>query len=254
MNLARIKKRQEHKFQKRKMYRGRYYVQIIKPHNREYLTHEQTNMFISKAIERGIAEYTAYASQLPEFGRNKGIDSMLHNSEWRNKTHIFFIDDDSPPVSEYAIERLLSHKKPVVAGVTPIVTDVNEYRNNCRWSPVITKENSKKNNIGIFDLPSKGLFKAYRVGGTCLLIQRKVIEKLKPPYQLSTFNENVTGTKLSEDFYFCDRIREAGFDIWVDPEVECHHYHQFDLLDFFAAMRQMQEEINILTGQIKQAV
>lgn len=251
MNPTRRKKRNGHKFRERKNYRGGYYVQIIKPHNRENLTHEQTNHFISKAIERGIAEYTAYAAQMPEFARNTAIISFLNDPQWRNKTHLFFIDDDSPPVDEFAIERLLSHHKPVVAGVTPIITNINELRNNCRWSVSVSKKIFSINtvshevvneNIGIFDLPKKGLFKASRVGGTCLLVSREVLEKIRPPYQRSRFNKDITDTKLSEDFYFCEKIKKAGFDIWVDPEVECHHWHQFDLLDFFAAMRQMKEE------------
>jgi hypothetical protein len=223
---------------KRRQFRKEHSVLIVKPHNIENQTNEWTNKFIMQAFERGIGEYWSAPTKSPELARNKGINKFLHDPNHMSKTHLFFIDDDSPPIETFAIEQLRSHNKPVIAGVTPIVR-VHPKDLDCMWSAILEdKKTRTMSNIGIDDLPKK-IFKARRVGGTCLLLQRKVLEKLKPPYQKTTFNDNYTDVKLSEDVYFADKIIEAGFDIWVDPDVQCHHYHIFDLLDIFAIVRQL---------------
>jgi GT2 family glycosyltransferase len=186
-----------------------------------------------QAFQRGVAEYLPVPTKLPELGRNWAIKEFLTNPEHAKKTHIFFIDADTVPIELMAIEMLLKHNKPVVAGVTPIVRKAEEIR--CMWSVIVDDPDQADNMscLGIDELPKK-LFKAKRVGGTTILIRRDVLERLEPPYQKSTFNEDMTGQTDSEDYYFSDKIREAGYVIWVDPDVRCHHYHKFDLLDVFS--------------------
>ena len=207
-------------------------VLIVRPHRDDNHTQQQTSAFITRAIVRGIAECQPLPSKVPELARNYAITNILENHP--KKTHIFFQDDDSPPVDIYAIEMLFHHRKPVVCGVTPIWRYDKDLKNlNLLWSVVIKKPDGKMDNIGVDEVP-KGLFKVHRTGGTCMLIEWKVLEKLKPPYQITTYNDTVTDVTLSEDMYFSDKIREAGFDIWCDPEVVCHHFHSQDILDVFS--------------------
>ncbi len=219
---------------KRKFQRE-YSVLIAKPHNIECQTDERVTGFCMKSLERGVAEYLSIPSKLPELARNYAIHEFLHNPKHAKKTHLFFLDADTKPVNEYTIELLLSHNKDVVAGVTPIFR-IKDREINCMWSAVI-KDNDKLENLGIDELPKK-LFKADRVGGTTLLLSRKVLKALKTPYQESKYNETVTNIKLSEDFDFCEKIKEAGFDIWVDPTCVCSHYHLIDILDIFQIYKQ----------------
>lgn len=228
----------KNKIKKRRKYHKDYSILIVKPHNIECRTNEWTSQFIMQAFERGTAEYFGSPTKMPEFGRNTGIKKFLTDPKHKDKTHIFFIDDDSPPIEPYAIELLRSLNKPVVAGVTPIIR-VTPDNLTCHWSAIIQKD-GKMQNIAPDELPAKP-FKAHRVGGTCLLVERKVLEKLEPPCQKTTFNNECTNVTLSEDVYFSDKIRKAGFDIWVDPKIQCHHYHEFDMLDIFAVIRQTKE-------------
>ena len=207
-------------------------VLIAKPHNVENLVDERVNTWCMKAFQRGIAEYVPCGTKQAELGRNTIINEFRDNEIYRKCTHIFFLDADTEPFDDFAIERLLSLKKPVIAGVTPIVMQRPDHL-ACMWSPVIKKENGELENIGIGEMPKKP-FIAQRTGGTTLLIERRVINDLKPPYQRSTYNSNWTNISLSEDRYFSDKIREAGYNIWIDPETVCHHYHKIDLLDLFA--------------------
>jgi hypothetical protein len=215
--------------------RKNYPILICKPHNVQFQTDERVNNWIMKQYGKGLAEYMSVPSKLPELARNYFIDVFLHAEQFKKKTHIFFIDADTVPVSEWALERLLSHDKPVVAGVTPIMrgkltnTDVI----SCSWSCLKEKnERGEFETYGIDELPTK-LFKSPRVGGTTILIKREVLEKLSKPYQKCEWDEDMRVQKLSEDFYFSDKIIEAGYDIWVDPMIKCHHYHYVDMLDQF---------------------
>jgi len=206
-------------------------VLIVLPHREDSRTQQQTSAYITRAIVRRIAECQPLPSKMPELARNHAIADFLHNHP--KKTHIFFQDDDSTPVDVFTIEMLLRHKKPVVCGVTPVWRHAKNLKNfSLLWSAVILKPDGKMDNIGVDELPA-GLFKAHRTGGTCLLIERKVLEKIEPPYQKNTFNDIYTDVTLSEDMYFSDKIREAGFDIWCDPKVVCHHFHSLDILDVF---------------------
>ena len=207
-------------------------VLIVRPHRDDNRTQQQTSAFITRAIVRGIAECQPLPSKAPELARNYAIADFLENHP--RKTHIFFLDDDSTPKNNFAIELLLRHDKPVICGVTPIWRYGKSLKDfSLLWSAVIQKPDGKLDNIGVDELPKKP-FKAYRTGGTCLLIERKVLEKLEPPYQKTTFNDTVTDVKLSEDMYFSDKIRKAGFEIWCDPKVICSHFHVSDILDVFS--------------------
>jgi hypothetical protein len=53
---------------------------------------------------------------------------------------------------------------------------------------------------------------------------------MEPPYQKVTYDESHIEYTQSEDYYFCDKIRAAGFDIWVDPTIMCHHWHTMDMM------------------------
>lgn len=151
----------------------------------------------------------------------------------------------------------MSFNKQVVAGVTPIMRkkegiDFTKTRllergilqnevikNILYWTPIL-KTGGKLDNIGIDEMPNSP-FIAHRTGGTCLLLRRDVLEKLKPPYQKFEFDEKRINLLRSEDFYFSDQIREAGFDIWIDPGSRCHHFHTLDILDMFEIAIQAKE-------------
>lgn len=223
----------------KRKYQRLYSVLIVKPYNKECMVDERVNQFIMKAFSRGIGEYLSFSTKLPELARNRAICEFLHNPIHKKKTHIFFLDADTEPMDDYAIERLLHHNKDVVAGVTPIVR-MTDSSLNCMWSAMVDNKGQLAN-IGIGELPKK-LFKAERAGGTTLLISRKVLEKLKPPYQKTVFNDKFTDVVKSEDIYFCDKVKEAGFDIYIDPTVVCHHYHRFDLLDIFSVWKQAKQK------------
>ncbi len=77
-------------------------------------------------------------------------------------------------------------------------------------------------------LPTKreDLIECDGVGGGCLLIHRRVFEAIEKPY----FKCN-PGTFIGDDFYFCRKVQEAGFKIYLDPGILCGHKEK-DLIGY----------------------
>ena len=93
-------------------------------------------------------------------------------------------------------------------------------------------------------MDSMGLVKATRVGTGFIMIHRKVFETLKeqnPDWtyfdashdsNLTTFFDFKMDPKegyMGEDFVFCERAIQAGFDVWIDPTIRLGHMglHEF---------------------------
>jgi hypothetical protein len=58
------------------------------------------------------------------------------------------------------------------------------------------------------------LLEMQRMPTGCLLINMRVFDKLAKPY--FRFDVDAQGQIVGEDYVFCDRAREAGFQIWCD--------------------------------------
>ena len=182
--------------------------------------------FISGASARNIALPMTVDSRNSENGRNQIIKDFLAMEEYKNKTHLMFIDADTVPDNPYSIEKMLLLDKPVVTGITPIgFKRGKEY--GMYWN---VRANKEKCNLFLDEMPNLPFVADY-VGGSCMLIRRDVLEKLEPPYQMSTYDKDQISFEIGEDYYFCDKIRNAGFELWADPEIQCHHYHTLDMLE-----------------------
>jgi hypothetical protein len=124
-------------------------------------------------------------------------------------SHILFSDDDMI-YPEDALEQLLSHDKDAV-GVLYSVR---------RFPPALVIEYNQESGI-TSDKEARramGIFRCDAIGTGFLLVKTKVFEKLKPPFFGYKWHENGM-VKMSTDWFFCEKLREAGFEIWADPLV-----------------------------------
>ena len=75
----------------------------------------------------------------------------------------------------------------------------------------------------------EGLFEMDRTGAGCIIIKRKVLEKVKQPFA-SKLNPKTGERFLGEDIYFSDKAKKAGFRIWGHWNYVCSHFKTIDLL------------------------
>lgn len=165
-----------------------------------------------------------------DHARNESVRTFLNPptqafKDW-DFTHLFFVDDDTVPPNE-AIVKLLALDKPIATGITPIMRmqgDELTQVYNCflETTKVQNALGETVTQLNSIDPDSTEPVQIERCGGSCLLIHRDVLEKMAAPWFKNLWNEEYT-TYLGEDFYFCDKAREAGFEIWCDPTVKCKH-------------------------------
>lgn len=143
--------------------------------------------------------------------------------------YLLFIDSDINFEPE-DILRLMAWgtdpKKGIVAAV-PRVRDVNK--------TYIADLDYDEN--GELTMNAMGLVRGQRVATAFMLVQRAVFETLIEKHPEWTYWDKRAGKDLSavfdfkveregyigEDFLFCDRTREAGFEVWIDPTISLGH-------------------------------
>ena len=139
--------------------------------------------------------------------RNHLVQQMLDHPI--GATHLFFLDADILPSSD-TLMVLLRHQRPIVSALYRKRLYPHEPMAFMKKGDKIVPISGKK----------RGLASANLVGAGCLLIERQVFEKIKPPWFESTWK----GKKnLSEDFSFCEKAKKAGFTIDVDMSVTPLH-------------------------------
>jgi hypothetical protein len=52
----------------------------------------------------------------------------------------------------------------------------------------------------------------------CVLVHRSVYEKIPQPHYLQDYVPEIN-LEIGEDIYFCNKAKEAGFDVWCDHEL-----------------------------------
>jgi len=129
--------------------------------------------------------------------------------------YIFFVDDDVLPPPN-AITKLYSHNKDVMSGLYFAKQEPH-------FPQIFTK--NKKSKIrydSVYDIPENKLIEIDACGAGCMLIKRKVFDKLKQPYFQYIPRGEKTPRK-GEDMFFCEKVKKAGFKIYADTSVICKH-------------------------------
>lgn len=94
------------------------------------------------------------------------------------------------------------------------------------------------NEHGGIELTEDGLMRVNRIGTGFMFIRRHVLETLRDQHpewkywvdvekkhHYSIFDFAVTPEGyMGEDYLFCDRAREAGFKVYIDPDINLGHF------------------------------
>lgn len=163
-------------------------------------------------------------------------DALEHDPEW-----LLFLDSDViPPLDVF--QRLRRHGRDIVSGLYYVDGD---FVHPAMW---VLDENDSPSSVdfdgqgnmlyGDTHSPSKapigedGLVSVDAIGLGCLLVHRRLIDDVERPwfrwtkgYDQHPWDLKHAGERfgVSEDFYFCHKVQEAGYDIHVDTTVQCAH-------------------------------
>jgi len=76
------------------------------------------------------------------------------------------------------------------------------------------------------------IVEADAIGSGVMMIHRRVLEKLDPPYFKYVYDDKGM-LALGQDFFFCQKAKEAGFRIYTYTGILTSHYQNINLLDIF---------------------
>lgn len=124
-------------------------------------------------------------------------------------THLLFIDSDMA-FERDAVNHLLARDKDIIGA------HYNHRRFPLQTTVLEFEENRNKRET----LPA--LHKVEGMGTGFLLIKTEVFKKMPHPWFFWEIDEKGM-TTMGEDFWFCKKAREAGFDVWVDLLVPIKH-------------------------------
>ena len=161
---------------------------------------------------------------------------------------LMMIDDDVIPL--FNIAELIFYNKDIIGAPT-------RRRKAERLEWVAYKKNPEGKGYYSIDLdridPNADLVKVDAIGTGCILIKRKVLEKVRPPF-VDEFDDD--GIRcLGMDLNFCQKAVEAGFEVYVSPKKICEHFRDFGLITLDAhyishAQEEPQVKYGLLWGDI----
>lgn len=178
---------------------------------------------------------------------------------WESECDYMLCIDNDLGWNPYVVPRLLNSGKDFVAGVYP-----SRMGQGFTFRPE-TEEDGK-----IVMCPDTKLLKMNYIPAGFMLFSRKVIETMRNKYPelyyspkdkrsqtesaFCFFNTEVwEGEFWGEDYVFCRRVRDAGFDIWVDPLIEFDHAGTKGALIQCLTQDKSKAGINVNNNQIQHA-
>jgi hypothetical protein len=158
------------------------------------------------------------SSSLPlELQRNNQILYFL--TELTPYTHLFLLDSDNIP-EPGTITKLLDYDKDAVHSVgATVICGAHVF--TASWKNPSGNPYEQYSMPGVDHPDSHGLKQIDGCGASGLLIKRHVIQALEYPYFKMIYSEGKL--ELGEDFYFCNKIKEAGFELWADFDLRMQH-------------------------------
>lgn len=128
-------------------------------------------------------------------------------------THLFMLDVDMI-YPQNSLMELLRNDVDIVCGIA------------CRRTPPhvpVVAQPTGEPYVFRVEVPEKrGLIECGAVGGGGTLIKTDVFRGLKPPY--FSFDVHMPdGKPVSEDFYFCQKARDAGYHVFCRTDINYPH-------------------------------
>jgi hypothetical protein len=162
------------------------------------------------------------------YARNMCVAAFLQSA----CTHLWFVDSDTVPPPG-AFQMLLEADKEAITGVTRVVmADADGQQKSVPmvavYDPNATNPDKTKGGYRpIANAKVTGIRPLDVAGASCLMLRRSVFDKVEgPPW----FDEESWGSNRGEDFRFCQRMKEAGIQLYGHFDVKCIHWTTVPLI------------------------
>jgi len=149
--------------------------------------------------------------------------------------YLITMDDDNPPLKN--IIDLIFLDKDVMVCPTPVWNDEGGS------FPIYFNVMVDEGKAGLTPLASSKRFKGvglYEIdagGSGCMIIARRVLEKMKAPFMRTWSDDGIV--KWGGDFSFCRRAKEQGFSIWTHLDYMCQHFKELELTSVLKVIMEM---------------
>jgi hypothetical protein len=139
-------------------------------------------------------------------------------NDGKEYTHIVMLDADHLH-PEDIVERLARW---VLQDRSRLVVGGINFRRTQPFDPCIFRWNAE-GKMQAIEQWEPGLVEVDAIGHGCILISRKVFEKLEPPWWAYGYNWADQNAYPSEDMYFCQVLRAAEIKMWADTTTSSPH-------------------------------
>ena len=169
-----------------------------------------------KSKEYDFIDYCVRIGPHIDKNRNNSIDNSpgIRAKLDPKITHYLHLDVDNEPTEEQ-IYKLLQHEEAIVGGVYPMNGDPD----------LLSVVNFRGENISVKGSLKKGTRPVKCMGIGTFLVDAKVYYTVpKPWYQAYYIIDKAINLKfLTEDFFFCIKAQEYGFNVYADFGLRIKH-------------------------------
>lgn len=159
-----------------------------------------------------------------EYNRNQIVYTFLNDTDCE---YLLMIDDDNPPLKNPL--ELIDLDLDVISLPTFMWRADENFGSIAYNQYKIHKDkNGKPDGWVTMVYSGKELEEVDRCGSGCILIHRRVLEKLDVPFESQTGKHGLR--HLGEDILFSDKVRKLGFKLWTHWNYPCSHYKVVDLM------------------------
>ena len=131
--------------------------------------------------------------------------ALANDVDW-----ILWLDDDQAVPAD-ACKRLLDHGKPIVSALSFV-------RSEPYHAMIVNRDKPSDNGDYWIDDYPEGLIECDVTPFGCALTSTKVFHKTPEPWFWDQYD------KYTEDVYFAQKAKEAGFKVYVDTTIKTTHY------------------------------
>lgn len=153
-----------------------------------------------------------------DIARNKAVEYALE----KKANYIWFLDDDvqSPFFAVRQLIYTLEQSDAMVVGGVYC-------RKHNPTEPLVYRGVGKG---AFWKWKVNDVFEVDGIGGGCMMVKAELFKHLKPPYfktidkHFNALDKTEVGNSATEDLYFCNQVRSAGYKILADGHVICKHW------------------------------